>query len=353
MRNRITGAFGTTQVGAMQNFRKVEDEYGISLIGEARLPKREYTICERVAELYDRGELNFSFEIRYTEDHVIQKDGVLYIDAAEHNVITGMAIVSVPAYEESFALSLVAEENTEVDPSSEEVNKGVENMDEVEKVVEELTVAEELAASENTNPETVEAINQIAEAESAEAENNGSEQTIAEETPEEDADEKADNDDIHNDEDSVDNEKDEDETVAEAEIATAKSEADWAVEYAQYAALQAEIASLRAQQASLEAEIERLKACEVELEAINAAKEAERLINEQNRARAFAQKQGLDVANEAVASAIESLDYTKIAELTMALEENTEQTVTVASYATVSPLKIKNRFENVLKRVSE
>ena len=30
MQNRITGAFGTTQVGGMLNFRKVEDEYGIS-----------------------------------------------------------------------------------------------------------------------------------------------------------------------------------------------------------------------------------------------------------------------------------------------------------------------------------
>lgn len=105
MQNRITGSFGTTQVGGMLNFRKVNDEYGISLIGEARIPKREYTICERVIELYERGELNFSFEIRYTEDHVVEKDGILYIDAAEHNVITGMAIVSVPAYEESFALS--------------------------------------------------------------------------------------------------------------------------------------------------------------------------------------------------------------------------------------------------------
>ena len=105
MQNRITGSFGTTQVGGMINFKKVQDEYGISLIGEARIPKREHVICERVIELYERGELCFSFEIRYTEDHIVKKDGVLYIDAAEHNVITGMAIVSVPAYAESFALS--------------------------------------------------------------------------------------------------------------------------------------------------------------------------------------------------------------------------------------------------------
>lgn len=56
MQNRVTGTFGTTQVGAMLNFRKVYDEYGISLIGEARIPKREQVICERVIELYERGE---------------------------------------------------------------------------------------------------------------------------------------------------------------------------------------------------------------------------------------------------------------------------------------------------------
>jgi hypothetical protein len=56
MQNRITGTFGTTQVGGMLNFRKVSDEFGISLIGEARIPKRERTICKRVIELYERDE---------------------------------------------------------------------------------------------------------------------------------------------------------------------------------------------------------------------------------------------------------------------------------------------------------
>ena len=362
MQNRITGSFGTTQVGGMRNFRKVNDEYGISLIGEARIPKREQVICERVIELYERGELNFSFEIRYTEDHVINKDGILYIDAAEHNVITGMAIVSVPAYAESFALSLVAEERTEVDNSDEEVNKGVENMDEAENIVTEQAVAEETAmVSEEATPEAVaeEATKEtVAEAENTEATaEESSESTVAEEVivSQEDTDpEDPDGDPDEDKDDKEDEPKKEERTVAELEMALAKTEADWAAEHAQFMALEAEIADLKAAKAALDAEIERLRAFEVEIAAYHAAKEAEELARKQEQARAFAQKQGLDIEQEAVASAIESLDYTKIAELSMAQEAVVETpVVSVASFATTEPMKIKSRFENVLKRVSE
>ncbi len=137
-------------------------------------------------------------------------------------------------------------------------------------------------------------------------------------------------------------------------MALAKTEADWAVEHAQFMALEAEVADLRALKAAADAEIERLRAVEAELAAINAARDAEELVAKQNKASAFAQKQGLDIADKAVAEAIKSLDYTKIAELSMA-QETADPTpaVAVASYATVEPMKIKSRFENVLKRVSE
>jgi len=379
MQNRITGAFGTTQVGGMLNFRKVEDEYGISLIGEARIPKRERTICERVIELYERGELNFSFEIRYTEDHVIEKDGVLYIDAAEHNVITGMAIVSVPAYEESFALSLVAEER-EVDNSDEEVNKGVENMDKAENIVTEEAIAEEtVVANEETKPENtseqavaetaeVESITETVEAvaEDAVTEDTSAEEAVAEEVVTEVTTETvAEESDDPEDEDPKDPEEadkpDEEEkpakaerTVAELEMALAKTEADWAVEHAQFMALEAEIADLRANKAVMDAEIERLRAVEAELAAINAAKDAEEKARNEEKARLFAEKQGLNTQDEAVASAVKSLDYKAIAELAMAQEPAIPApSVSVAGYAATESMKIKSRFENVLKRVSE
>lgn len=364
MQNRITGAFGTTQVGGMLNFRKVNDEYGVSLIGEARFPKRERVICERIIELYEMGELNFSFEIKYTEDNVVNEDGVMYIDVAEHNVLVGMAVVSVPAYQESFALSLTAEDHTEVGTAAEEANKGVENMDEAEMIVDvQETVAETiineadgnsasenseaLACAEETTPVTGEATAEVV-----------TEETIAEETVDNEEDEARNEEEEHIEENEEEKNEEDDEApveaTAEADTSIAQTEVDWAIERAQYMALEAEVANLRAQQTALEAEIERLRACEAELAAINAAKEAERMINEQNRARAFAEKQGLKIENEAVASAIESLDYKAIAELAMAQEtESPAPEVTIASYESIMPMKIKSRFENVLKRVSE
>lgn len=295
------------------------------------------------------------------------KDGILYIDAAEHNVITGMAIVSVPAYEESFALSLVAEERTEVDNSDEEVNEGVENMDKANEIVTEQAPAEEVVAiSEETKPEeTTEQATAQAEEQTAEAEaQTETQEATAQEEDEENTDEEAEkpeeteDDKPSNEEEEATAEADEDKkegcSVAELEIALAKTEADWAAEHAQYMALEAEIADLRAFKAQADAEIERLRAIEAELAAINAAKEAEELANKQEIACRFAQKQGLDIADEAVASAVKSLDYQAIAELAME-KEPAEQTpvVTVAGFAVTNPMKIKNRFENVLKRVSE
>ena len=144
----------------------------------------------------------------------------------------------------------------------------------------------------------------------------------------------------------------EEKSIAELETALAKTEADWAREHAQFMALEAEMEALRADKAVLDAEIARLRACEAELAAMNAAREAQELAEKQEKARAFAQKQGLNVASKAVAAAIESLDYTKIAELSMAQEPAKETpVVSVAGFAAADPMKIKSRFENVLKRV--
>lgn len=100
-----TGKFGTTQIGSLCTFDKVADEYGTSLYGEARIPKREEEVCQRIMELYQMGMLNFSFEIVCSRDELIEKDGIEYIDASPNNALTGMAVVSVPAYEEATALS--------------------------------------------------------------------------------------------------------------------------------------------------------------------------------------------------------------------------------------------------------
>ena len=109
--DKKTGRFGTTQIGSLCNFYKVEDEYGTSLMAEARIPKRDIDICRSILDLYAIGCLNFSFEISYDPADTVIIDGVRYVDASEHNVLKGVAVVSVPAYVESTALSLVAEDH--------------------------------------------------------------------------------------------------------------------------------------------------------------------------------------------------------------------------------------------------
>jgi len=52
--NPITKRFNTVQIGGMVHFySEVNNQGVVSLYGEARVPKREIDICERVQELYE------------------------------------------------------------------------------------------------------------------------------------------------------------------------------------------------------------------------------------------------------------------------------------------------------------
>lgn len=311
------------------------------------------------------GDLNFSFEIKYTENNVIKENGVLYIDAGEHNVITGMAIVSVPAYDESFALSLVAEERE--DAIGEEAYEGVDKMNtEAEKNTEEVSIAETVE-SECKKQKMDEAEETDAQkkckAEEAEAQKKcKAEETEAQKkckAEEADAQKKCKSECDPEDEDEMD---DEDcmsaecakKKIAELESAVSESRDEAAAWEAKWAAINAEKETLYAQIAGLNAQIEELRAVEAEMNAIRAQKKADELAAKQEMAKTYAMKQGLDIAQEAVASAVESLDYTKIAELVMARDAEAEKKgVTFASYSAFEPMKITNRFEHVLKRVSD
>ncbi len=110
MLDRGTGKFYSEQIGAFSDFRKQNDEFGVSLIGTARIMKRNEAVCETLAEMYQERNLNFSFEI-FAPDFSV-KDGVQIIDVSENNKLIGMAVVSIPAYPEAKALALVAEIDT-------------------------------------------------------------------------------------------------------------------------------------------------------------------------------------------------------------------------------------------------
>lgn len=128
--------FKSEQIGSFFSFAKANDEFGISLIGEARIPKRNPVLCETIRRLYTEGALAFSFEIM--AGTVTDVDGVQMIDAAEDNELIGMAIVSVPAYPEATALRLVAEQN-----ESKEDEKMDETMKKLAETEARLKLAEE------------------------------------------------------------------------------------------------------------------------------------------------------------------------------------------------------------------
>lgn len=166
MYDRRSGRFLTDQIGSFCAFEKVNDEFGVSLYGEARVPKREADICEALMDMYASGNLNFSFEITYIPENTVYKDGTLYVDAAETNALTGMAVVSIPAYPEATALALVAQQNDlnetdenapneALDGSENTENKEVREMDKERMVAEpeEEEVVDTTLVAENTDPE--------------------------------------------------------------------------------------------------------------------------------------------------------------------------------------------------------
>lgn len=113
--------FKSEQIGSFFSFVKVHDRFGVSLIGEARIPKRNARMCETIQQMYAAGRLAFSFEIMVNV--ISQANGMQVIEAAEGNELIGMAIVSVPAYPEATAIRLIAEEVKEEDNVEDEMKK--------------------------------------------------------------------------------------------------------------------------------------------------------------------------------------------------------------------------------------
>lgn len=313
MYDRYTGRFMSTQIGGFSSFSKVIDEYGVSLFGEARIPKREEEVCACVTELYEMGILNFSFEIKYCPEATVEIDGISYVDVSELNSLTGMAIVSVPAYQESVAYSLVAE----VDSDSVVVdNEGVEPS---------MTLEEAMKAIEEKDALIAEKDQTIAEKDSLIAEKDAS---IAEK-------------------DSIIAEKAEAisrmEAEKEDEALKEKEEKDEEKDK-----MFEELASANRKIAELNSTITELEAMKAELETIKAEQAAAELLAKQEKAKAFAEKQHLDVSDEAVAKAIAELDYEALANLSMSVEVTEPEAVAVASYALAPEMGIKGRFENIL-----
>lgn len=290
MYDAATGLFGTKQIGSITLFRKEDDEQGTSLIAEGRIPKREADICCALMELYHCGKLNFSFEIKYVKEATVEKDGVMYVDKDERNALTGVAVVSVPAYKESVALSLVAEKNMENGTEAE----GVENKMTLEEAMASLAEKDALIASLTTRAEEAE-------------------KKLAEEAAKPPVEDKKDEE-----QKDVTAEKDAADSTAKEDLAKAE----------------ATIAERDEKIAQLEASCEELKAAKAELETLKQEKAAAELAANQAKAKTFAQKQGLDVEDKDVSKAIAELNYQAIAEMCMANDKPDGAGVAVASIVT-------------------
>ena len=280
------------------------------------------------------GHLNVSFEVKYSPNNVVMKDGIQFVDAADTNYLTGMAVVWTPAYDDANALEMVAEatnadseidivaENTSNEGDEKEVPENIEaTVTAEEQDIVEETVAEEAPVEEKEKPVEEGEVT----AEDANAEILHHSVTVTE---------------------SVEQNGDGEPPVhivetRECVVETVEPEPD-------YPRI---VAEKDARIAELEGQIAELSQMKAEYEQMKAAQAAAELAAKQAKARAFAQKQGLNVEATEVAEAIEHLNYEAIASFVMAQEEPAEQapdnTVTLASYS-VAGMEIKSKYGDVL-----
>lgn len=316
--NRVTKKFKTQQFGSLTNFSAETDENGVTaLYADARFPKRELEACMRIVELYELGKLCVSVELRYNPEHTIEKDGVMYIDAHEDNALTGLCIVSQPAERRAIALDLVAEKNADNSPKiitdgEEPTNRGETDTMEKENITAEVT-------EEVVNKETQETVETVAEVvEETQEEVVTEEQTaVAEEQTEQVEETVAETEETTAEvlEHSVD-------THESVEVCPYSGEPVHVIEYHERIIETLEDAgNLIAELDNKIAELEEIKS---KYDAIVAEQQKIELAEKQAKARAFAEKQGLDTSAEAVVAAVDALDYQAIAELTMAQAQEEE-----------------------------
>ena len=343
MYNRVTRKFSSTQIGSLTDFYSETDNDGVtSLYATARVPKREQEICLRLAELYELGKLNVSVELSYNPEHTFIKDGVLFIDANEDNALTGLAVVSTPACPDATALDMVASVADDSEEIVAESEERTSERGEDEPMEKEQKLTAEIEEQEVANAETEVQTETVAETVEVSEE---SETVIAEESE-------------TNAEETVEEAKEDEKESACAETQEANAEviehsgdthecvdnSGWygdkpvhVIEYHERIIETMEEAGTVI--AELENQIAELTEIKGKYDAMVAEAEAKALAEKQEKAKAFAEKQGLDVNDTAVAEAIEKLDYTKIAELTMAqaqeeepAEEDKAPAITLASF---------------------
>ena len=348
--NRVTRKFGTNMIGSISEFYSDTDENGVvSLYGKIKIPKRDRDIVYRLVDLYEMGRFAVSVELSYDPRELIVAQGGKFIDASENSSLTGLCLVWNPACSDAYALDMVAEaadDSEEIVAESEELTseRGEEEpMNDEKNLTAEVEEQEVAQAEVEENTETVaeEQVEAVAEAEETVAEE---ETVVAEDQAEAVA------------EESVEEAKEEnkDEACAETQEANAEViehsvDTHESVEECPFTGKPVHVIEYHERiietiddvedlLAELDNQIAELTEIKVKYDAMVEEANAKALAEKQNKAKAFAEKQGLDVNDTAVAEAIMALDYTKIAELTMAQVQDEEPAeaeipaVTLASF---------------------
>lgn len=336
--NKVTRKFGTDQIGAMSEFYSDEENGVVSLYGKIKIPKRDRDIVYRLVDLYEMGRFAVSVELSYNPKELVIKDGGKFIDASENSTLTGLCLVWKPACSDAYAMDMVAEaadDSEEIVAESEELASERGEMEmENEKITAEAT--EEIAVSEEEKQE--ETVAEVEGTQEAVVE----ETAVAEDQKEEDPEEMKDDDEEEK-EDAVAETQETTAEVLEHSVDVHESVENWGggpvhvIEYRERIIETMEEAE--ALIAELDTKIAELEEVKSKYDAIMQAEEEKALAEKKSKARAFAEKQGLDVTDVAVAEAIDGLDYAKIAELTMAqvqeeepAKEEPKQEISLASF---------------------
>lgn len=312
MYSKVTRKFGTNMIGSMSEFYTSEEDGVVSLYGKIRIPKRDRDIVYRLVDLYEMGRFAVSTEVSYDPRECEITANGKFIVASENSSLNGLCLVWRPACEDAYALDMVAEQHASdseivTDSNELEGDRGETELMEKENTTAEVT--EEIVATEETVAEAEETHDDaVAEEQTAVAE----EQEVAEGQNEE----------------AVAETQEATAEVLEHSVDTHESVENWGGEPVHVFEYRERVIETmndaEALVAELDAKITELEEIKSKYDAIVVAEQEKAMAEKRENAKAFAEKQGLDVNETAVAEAIKNLDYAKIAELTMAQVQEEE-----------------------------
>lgn len=395
MLNHQTEAFLSEIIGAFSSFTKVEDEYGVSLIGEARVSKRNARVCEALEELYNAGKLNFSFEILAAD--VTVSNGITYIDASPNNTLFGMAVVSVPAYPEAKALAMVAEVkgasdavlNISISEATYETLMGLlweqlkalfGNEDEfyweyrVERVchdclilyrnsdgrtirvdyevVNDVPVITDIYEVVYTRKESVISVSEVnnnTEIVEEIVENTEGAEVVAEVTePVAPAVEESTPEVAENEAPEVEQTEEPEATEPEAEAPAVEP-----VEAADNSDKDTAIANLNKELEAAKAELAMLQEYKVIAEQAEADRKAKEIAAKKENLKKFAENSKLNLEDAKVAEAVEGLDYEALVSMTLASKDEPEKKTLVSGFTQFDGVEIKGGYGGILSRTGK